>query len=397
MSALYIVIFIAVLIVCWKIYKEFTENDNSEQKTDEFSIEYSCGHITKITPEPTFGKNYYDILGKIRAVKFIISDGTRYDLTDVRSVNSITVKKYLKPENDYYLSNSGSLESLMFEKALACDDKKLGLAYLRKAAELIKISDIRWTHSDCRRFVLRFNDFGEKADALEFEKWYKSNILTDAQEAELIVAGKIEGKLSLVQKERIMVNKITTQDMLRFDMLPYNLNFPIKKIVEEGAHPAAYIELDTVNQDIARSELTKINEYIAQAVDYIPKLTRDYEIQIDKIVFAPYTDGYGYSIIMCTPYTFSGKISKYPISLLFMSRLDIETYSVNGELFYGKDGNILKASVNVWKRPHGYKKPGTGWLFSFKTIGRTLVLHQAKSTLFADNDGVLGLAYEFEG
>lgn len=207
---------------------------------------------------------------------------------------------------------------------------------------------------------------------------------------------KSEKKLTYIEKELIMVNRITTQDMLRFDMLPYNLNFPVRKFIKEGAHPAAYIDLDEANQETAKANLHEINEYISQATDYIPKLTRDYEIQVDKIVFKEYSKGYGYTHIKCTPYTFAGKVSKYPISLFFTSRQDVNEYSVHGELFYGVDGNIMKGTVNVWRRTHGYEKPGTGWLFSFKTIGHTLVLYQAKSTFFADEYGMPGIAYEFQ-
>lgn len=210
------------------------------------------------------------------------------------------------------------------------------------------------------------------------------------------IYGEIEHKMTYVEKELIMVNRITTQDMLKFDMLPYNLNFPIIKVVKEGAHPLAYIDLTAENQSIAKTDISTINEYIIQAIDYIPKLTHDYTIQVDKTVFREYNKGYGYTRIICTPYTFAGKLSKYPISLLFMSRLDIHEYSFNGELFYERDGNITKATVNVWRRTHGYEKPGTGWLFTFKTIGHTLVLSQAKSTFFPDKYGMPGVAYEFK-
>lgn len=204
-------------------------------------------------------------------------------------------------------------------------------------------------------------------------------------------------KLTYVEKELIMVNRITTQDMLQFDMLQYDLNCPIRKHIKDGSHPYAYIELNGVNQESARADLKRINQYILQAIDYIPKLTSSYEIQVDKIVFQRYSpsDGYGYSKIICTPYTFAGKVSTHPISLLFMSRQDIHEYQVNGELFYGRDGSIMKGSVNVWRRPN-YEKPATGWQFSFKTIGHTLVLDQAKSTFFPDKYGRPGIAYKVE-
>lgn len=90
---------------------------------------------------------------------------------------------------------------------------------------------------------------------------------------------------------------------------------------------------------------------------------------------------------MCTPHTFSGKISKYPISLCFMSRGDVRTYSVNGELFYNADGTFGKATVNIWRAPANYSRPGTGWIFTFNTFGSEFVLSKAETTLRPDEYG----------
>lgn len=96
---------------------------------------------------------------------------------------------------------------------------------------------------------------------------------------------------------------------------------------------------------------------------------------------------------MCTPHTFTGKVSKYPLSLFFISRGDIRTYSVNGELFYNEDGSWGKATVNIWRAPANYRRPGTGWIFQFSTFGSEFVLSSASTTLSPDKYGQPGVVY----
>lgn len=64
------------------IVKEIEQELIREKSEDELLVFYDCGHIVKILPEPTFEKGYYEILDRIRAVKNIISDGEKYDLTE---------------------------------------------------------------------------------------------------------------------------------------------------------------------------------------------------------------------------------------------------------------------------------------------------------------------------
>lgn len=366
-----------------------SKGNETKHFKDEFSVVYSYGHIAQIASEPILRDNYYDILDRIRTFESIISDGKQYDLTDVQSIYSISVPKYLSPEKGYNLGSYGTLEYLLMEKAFNCStgNPELGVAYLRKAVELMKISDIEWSRQDFQRLVWRFNNFGAKSDASALERWYKSNVLTDEQEAELIFSGKMDKKLAYIHKEIITVKRVTTEDMLQFTAMPYQLNCPIQKHIEHGSHPFAYIDLNSFNQEVAKKELERLDEYIIQARSYIPLLTNEYHIDIKKVMLYNYSKGYGYTRLMCTPYTFTGKISKYPLSLFFMSRGDIHTYSVNGELFYNADGTFGRASVNIWKAPANYSRPGTGWMFEFGTFDSKFVLNRAETTLRPDEYG----------
>ena len=71
------------------------------------------------------------------------------------------------------------------------------------------------------------------------------------------------------------------------------------------------------------------------------------EIPISKLIF--FSKDYGYTRIMCTPKTYTGKLSKYPISLSFATDFSNRDNTTHGELIYGIDGNVKKANVYFWK------------------------------------------------
>lgn len=149
-------------------------------------------------------------------------------------------------------------------------------------------------------------------------------------------------KLSANDKKRIMVQQVTTEDMLQFPNIPYQLNCPVHKQLAKNSHPFAYMDLNEFNQTVAKRDLKMVNGIIADARKYIRLLSSDICIRMDRISYKDRNDGYGYTRIMCTPKTFTGKISKYPISLFFMAKNDASKYSAHGELFYEKNGKIEK-------------------------------------------------------
>lgn len=200
-------------------------------------------------------------------------------------------------------------------------------------------------------------------------------------------------KLSTVEKERIMVQRITAKDMMQFSDIPYQLNCQIHKHMEKNGHPFAYMNLNEYNQAIAKRDLKMVNSLIVEAQRYIPILSNEFQILTEKVAFEKYDPGYGYTRIMCTPYTFTGKISKYPIYLFFMTRGGVRTYSASGELYYTQDGHISKCNVNIWREKIAYTG-GTGWLFKFKEIGKKLTLIEAKTNLRPDKYGQPTVVYK---
>ena len=153
--------------------------------------------------------------------------------------------------------------------------------------------------------------------------------------------------LSKNEWEEYQVRNIQTSDMMLFNGMPYDLSFPIRKSIQKGGHPFAYIDLSFRNQEIARSELQNINQTLRNDKKFSRKLVNP-QIQVDKIHFVEYNKDYGYTRIFCNPYTKTGKTSKFPFSLFFSTRLDDLKEETHGELFYGKSGHVEKALVCIW-------------------------------------------------
>lgn len=176
-------------------------------------------------------------------------------------------------------------------------------------------------------------------------------LIPTKNEAQPAPAGVIpqEPKLSYADKERIMVNRITLDDMRRITAIPYIWNTKIQKLIEPHAHPFAYINLIGPNIDIAKQELEKMNDLIAKSSKLSSAITKRISIPVNKIVFAPPKGWAGYTRLICTPHTFTGEPSQYPASLSFMTDLSNDTISTHGDLFYGQDGSIQKAEVFCWR------------------------------------------------
>lgn len=193
-------------------------------------------------------------------------------------------------------------------------------------------------------------------------------------------------KLSYADKERIMVERVQQGDMEQFTCIPYDLTGTIRKFTGEHTHAFAYMNLNQHNISIAREHMMLLNRIIDRHRADIPLLEKKYFIDTNKVVFAEVSKAYGYSKLICTPYTFEGKVQKIPLALQFMTDLSKKTYSANGTIRYGADGEIKSAEANIWYKPRE-SEPGTGWLFSFTKVNGALELERAKSTLSPDKYG----------
>lgn len=96
--------------------------------------------------------------------------------------------------------------------------------------------------------------------------------------------------------------------------------------------------------------------------------------------------------MICTPYTFEGRIAKYPLSLIFISD-DSGRKSYNGRIYYGANGEILKADIHIWCKPvYG---TNSGWSFYFNTIDGVFLLYEAETTLKPDDKGLPTAVYKY--
>ena len=177
-------------------------------------------------------------------------------------------------------------------------------------------------------------------------------------------------ELSFADKERITVERVVIEDMQKLTSLPYVWNSNIKKFIVPNGHPFAYMDLFGPNIDIAKQALEQINALISATAKVSSGVPNRITIPIEKIVFSP-QKYHGYTRLICTPYTFTGESSKYPASLSFMTDLSNNSVSTHGDIFYGHDGEIKKASIFCWRKNGGFA-------FYCTTVDGVLVLEKVE-------------------
>lgn len=197
-----------------------------------------------------------------------------------------------------------------------------------------------------------------------------------------IPAGKKTDNLSAIDKERITVRRIKAEDMQQFRQMPYCLEHDVKHYVPSNGHPFAYIDLDKENIAIAERELAKVYAILTSAPTLTKLIPRGFNIPIKEMVYTP-SRMYGYTRLICSPHTYTGRISKYPLSLSFMTDLRRTISETHGRLFYGQNGEIEKAEVFCWRN----KK---GCFFYLTAINGNLLITKVET---ADTSGIVKTVY----
>ncbi len=157
---------------------------------------------------------------------------------------------------------------------------------------------------------------------------------------------KSDGALSNRKKEST-VRRVTSQDMIKFTKMPYHLDCTVKQSGVLGQDSFAYIDLSQENATVAMDELAQINSHLSAAHQVCRKVPKDISIPVKDIVFCP-SQGSEYTRLICTPYTPSGKIAKYPLYLYFCTALVGNENTTHGKLYYGQNGCVQKALVCFW-------------------------------------------------
>lgn len=166
------------------------------------------------------------------------------------------------------------------------------------------------------------------------------------------------------------------KDMYRFSNIPFEWNWVIELNHTNGI---AWFMLNKNNQFIALCYIDKIKKIILDAHSYIDGIDKcdicTEEIDFDYPV-PIYKDSLPNTYVECTPYTITGKVSKYPVILHFASselvtldngyRYSFHPYA--GEIKIMQDGNIGMADVRF-----GYTK------FSIRLVGINLIIKRVDS------------------
>lgn len=351
--------------------------DNLFHPSDDcIYLVYEFGHLFKVYPVPTCPYNYY--INIVRDASFIISDGIQYDLSCKQAILSIEIPGYdvhLKSKIDKEIGRASSLEFVLREKG----DKywrqrnyDLAIACYGKATQLMAFSDDYWDDVEFYLIVRKLDELGKHNHADKWRIWLNNNVFSLYPEDNLSI--EILRKCDPVDDETALVLNVTEEDMKSLTGFSYDLDCHVEKFIKEGTHPYAYIRLNRFNQAVANKDLYFLSDIIKEYPGYSSKFSLD----VRKIEYSEYSPSCGYSVLVCTPKTPTGKIAKYPLSLSFMSRMDVYTYQCLGKIKYLNDGTIATAEVHIWRRK-SFDKPANGRSYYFKVIDGELQIYKVDS------------------
>lgn len=345
--------------------KKFTNDKITNSEGIQQTIYFKNGEMYKVAP--TNKESWYN-------ARFLVSDGIKYDLENISDIKRIVVPSFPHhPSQNNNYGVTGSLDYVLRMKAgnfYDRNEKEMCSACLWKSTELMFANpSIGWRKQDYIRLIkwhskLGMRDEAEKATVYLTEKGF---IFTDVElnkmkglsvKKEPLKAPQLNAaranktkpdakeKVSYIDKELAIVKSITTEDMRSLKNMPFVCNTEVKKFIQQGSHPFAYMDIVGENITIVKQEIDKINQIIKLDLKNYPQLPKILKIDTNKLVFA--SKYYGYTRIICTPKTYTGRASKYPYKLFFATDLS-KSNNTCGELLYGKDGKVEKASINIWK------------------------------------------------
>ena len=210
---------------------------------------------------------------------------------------------------------------------------------------------------------------------------YRENGITFVSDAERIWGAaalvKLRQRYEKEDVRRKQCDRFTIEDMHQFPDIPFGWHWVMELNHTEGE---AWFMLNMNNQQIAEDYISVLNNHIIDAHDYIKginHLSIDLT-QIDYLYPIPMQmNSKANTRVVCTPYTPTGKISKYPASLHFATSVNqkgwngtvTQFHPVMGRINLLKDGNIGSADVCFTE---GAKQT----LFIFRLFGLSLVIRK---------------------
>lgn len=162
------------------------------------------------------------------------------------------------------------------------------------------------------------------------------------------------------------VNIVNKEIMKPFEILGYTFDLPIIPCGKDGI-----MLLSKSNQKKAIHEIKVMNLFLTEA-KHLVKLPVNLSVDVDKVEFGEkLVKGIvveRYTFLVCSPYTQTNKISKYPLSLNFASAREVND-SFTGRLYYMQDGNIGKGEISIFSGKKNY-------IFTLGLIGTTLSIRK---------------------
>lgn len=165
------------------------------------------------------------------------------------------------------------------------------------------------------------------------------------------------------QKEEGEPREISAADMEQYYGTPFFYDMPIT-YHGPGAFDPWRMELSQSNIFVAEDQIAQLNAIVQRAFLCSEAIPLDLSIPEDRI-------NYSMSFIICSPYTKTGKKSKYPFSLVFQTGGKVENITT-GRIDYFQDGTVGKAKTTIWKN-------GLMYSLQYKTVGRSFVLQEVKT------------------
>lgn len=348
-----------------------SRNEIEEIIGNEITVFFINGKLYKVSPQGT--KNYYD-------ARFLVSDNKLYDLGKVDDIKKIPIPNFKPIENDNY-GVTGMLDYVLRMKSRYFYQRKeneLCSACLWKATEMMFANPLcSWRKEDYTRILKYHILLGMDKEAEKAKKYLESKgmIFTDYELEEMkpipknpkaprSKKGTKKEKIDWREKELAIVKNTNTSDMKELKM-PFICNTDVKKYIQQGNHPLAYMEIVKENINIVKTEINKMNVVIKENIKEYPKIPQNLKIPANELVFN--SPNYEYTRLICTPKTYEGNPSKIPYTLYFCTDLSKRGNTTHGELAYGQDGNIQNAKVIFWRNSKQF-------VLSFKMLGEKLTL-----------------------
>ena len=342
--------------------------------SDREAIYFQDGQLYKL--DPKYEDHWYD-------AEYIISDGTAYDLNSVESIRSIKCPSFetIASITSKY-GATGSLDYVLRMKAGRLFDrgeKELCSACLWKSTELmLKNCNMLWKKDDYVRLISWHTKLEMPDDAQKAIKYLEKQgfIFTEAElkkylslpqkpssPAQPAAPRQRKDSMSSIEKENLLAERVTIEDMKDVENSPFAWDGKIEKNM--GGHAFAFMRMSDTNKEVLKSEISKLNAKIKQDLKKYPKVPQNVKIDYNKLVFD--SKDYGFTRIICTPKTLTGKLAKYPFSVQFCTDFS-KPDTVHGDLTYGLDGTIVKANIYVWKKENHT-------FLIYKTIENELTLY----------------------